>query len=128
MNKLNDFSELAGRVLLATIFVLAGAQKITGYEGTAGYMAAMGVPAALLPAVIATELGGGLLIAIGLFTRLAAFALAGFTLIAAVIFHSNFGDQMQSIMFMKNLAIAGAFLILVARGAGRFSLDARRNG
>jgi putative oxidoreductase len=126
MNKLNDYAELAGRILIAAIFVLSGFTKIGGYAGTQGYMEAMGVPGALLPLVIVTELGGGLLIALGLWTRLAAFALAGFTLLSALLFHRNFGDQVQMIMFLKNLAIAGGFLFLFAHGAGRLSLDARR--
>jgi putative oxidoreductase len=127
MNKAQDFGELGGRILLATIFILSGFTKITGYAGTQGYMEAMGVPGALLPIVIATELGGGLLVALGLWTRLSALALAGFTLLAAVLFHRNFGDQMQMILFLKNLAIAGGFLVLFARGAGALSLDARRH-
>jgi len=86
----------------------------------------MGVPGALLPLVIATELGGGLLIVLGLWTRLAALALAGFSLLAALLFHSNLGDQMQMILFLKNFAIAGGFLFLFAHGAGAWSLDARR--
>ena len=126
MTTLHDSGELAGRVLLSAIFVLSGVTKITGYAATQGYMEAMGVPGALLPLVIATELGGGLLIALGWWTRLAALGLAGFTLLAAVLFHRDLGDQIQMIMFLKNLAIAGAFLILFARGAGRLSLDARR--
>lgn len=126
MNKLYDVGELAGRILLAAIFVLSGWSKIGGYAGTQGYMESMGVPGALLPLVIAVELGAGLLIVAGLWTRLAALALAGFTLLSALLFHANIGDPMQQIMFMKNLAIAGGFLILFARGAGPLSLDARR--
>ena len=126
MNKLNDFGELGGRVLIAAIFILSGFSKITGYAGTQGYMEAMGVPGALLPLVIVAELGGGLLVVLGLWTRLAAFALAGFSLLSALLFHANFGDQVQMIMFMKNLAIAGGFLFLVAHGAGPLSVDARR--
>jgi putative oxidoreductase len=126
MNKLYDFGELGGRILIAAIFILSGFSKITGYAGTQGYMEAMGVPGALLPLVIVAELGGGLLVVLGLWTRLAAFALAGFSLLSAVLFHANFGDQVQMIMFMKNLAIAGGFLFLVAHGAGPLSLDARR--
>ena len=126
MNKPYDFGELGGRILIAAIFILSGFSKITGYAGTQGYMEAMGVPGALLPLVIVTELGGGLLVVLGLWTRLAAFALAGFSLLSALLFHANFGDQVQMIMFMKNLAIAGGFLFLVAHGAGTLSLDARR--
>lgn len=126
MNKLYDFSELAGRFLIAAIFLQSGFGKIGGYAGTQGYMEAMGVPGALLPLVILAELGGGVLIVLGLWTRLAALALAGFSMLSAVLFHGNFGDPMQAIMFMKNVAIAGGFLILFAHGAGRLSLDARR--
>ena len=124
--KLYDYGELAGRILIAAIFIQAGWGKIGGYAGTQGYMEAMGVPGALLPLVILVELGGGLLVVLGLWTRLAALALAGFSLLSAILFHWNFGDQVQAIMFMKNLAMAGGFLFLLAHGAGRLSLDTRR--
>jgi len=125
LERLGPWAELGGRLLIAVIFITAGYGKIEGYAATQSYMAAMGVPAALLPLVIATELGGGLLIALGLFTRLAAIGLAGFSILAAVLFHANFTDPMNQIMFMKNLAIAGGFLFLVLNGAGRISLDHR---
>jgi len=127
-NKIYDVAELLGRVLISAIFILAGFSKIGGYAGTQGYMESMGVPGAVLPLVIATELGGGLLVLVGLWTRLAAFAVGGFSALAALLFHSNFGDQMQQILFMKNFAMAGGFLFLVAHGAGRFSIDAWRAG
>lgn len=114
---------VAGRVLIAAIFVGAGWSKIGGYAGTQAYMASMGVPGALLPLVIALELGGGLAIVLGLLTRLAALGLAVFSVASAVLFHSA-ADPMQQILFMKNLAMAGGFLFLVAGGAGRISLDA----
>ena len=119
--------ELAGRILLATLFLMSGLGKIGAYSGTAGYMAAVGVPGALLPLVILTEVGGAIAIALGWRTRIVAFLLAGFTILSAVIFHSNFADQMQMINFMKNVSIAGGFLLLVANGAGALSLD-RRSG
>ena len=118
--------ELTGRILLALMFLMSGLSKIGGYAATAGYMAAMGVPGALLPLVILTEVGGALAIILGWKTRIAAFLLAGFSLLTGAMFHNNFADQTQMIMFMKNLSIAGAFLMLVVNGAGRFSLDARR--
>lgn len=124
--KLIDFSELAGRILIAAIFVMAGASKIAGYAGTQAYMASQGVPGALLPLVIATELGGGLLVVLGLWTRLAAFALAGFSILSALLFHANIADPTQQIMLLKNFAMAGGFLFLVAHGAGALSLDAWR--
>ncbi|MGA9572391.1 MAG: DoxX family protein [Lysobacterales bacterium] len=123
--KISPLASLTGRVLIALIFIISGYGKIGGYEGTQAYMAAMGVPGSLLPLVIITELGGGVLIVLGLFTRYAALALAGFALLSAFLFHGGSGDQMQHIMFMKNLAIAGGFLFLVATGAGKFSLDSR---
>ncbi len=122
----NRYFELGGRILLASLFLLSGLTKISGYGATAGYMAAMGVSAALLPVVIATEVLGSLAVIVGWHTRIVAFLLAGYTLIAAAIFHNNFGDQIQTIMFLKDVAIAGAFLILVAHGAGSLSLDHRR--
>src|SRR5579863_5106772 len=120
------FFELGGRILLASLFLLSGLTKLSGYAATAGYMASMGVPAALLPLVIATEVLGSLAVIVGWNTRIAAFLLAGFTLIAAGIFHNNFGDQIQTIMFLKDVSIAGALLMLVANGAGPLSLDYRR--
>ncbi len=114
--------------IIAAIFIIAGAGKIANYQGTQGMMASAGVPGGLLPLVILTELGGGLLIVFGLFTRYAAFALAGFSILTALVFHGNGADQMQQIMFLKNLAMAGGFLFLVARGAGSISLDAKFRG
>lgn len=116
--------DLAGRILIALIFVIAGYGKIGGYDGTAGYMEAMGVPGALLPLVILTELVGGIAIVLGLFTRPAALALAGFSILSAWLFH-NPADAAQQIMFMKNVALGGGFLILAANGAGAWSLDAK---
>jgi putative oxidoreductase len=123
--KFSPWASLAGRVLIALIFITAGWSKIGGYEGTQAYMDAMGVPGSLLPLVILTELGGGILVLLGLFTRYSAFALAGFTILSGILFHGDSADQMQQILFMKNLAIAGGFLFLVANGAGRISLDHR---
>jgi putative oxidoreductase len=118
---------LIGRLLLAQIFVVAGASKLgAGYAGTQDYMTSAGIPGILLPLVIILEFGGGLALIVGLFTRWAALALAIFSLLAAVFFHTNFADQMQSIMFMKNLAIAGGLLLLVRHGGGELSIDARR--
>ncbi|MGL5452012.1 MAG: DoxX family protein [Aeromonas sp.] len=125
MDKMKDVALLVSRLLLALMFVMAGWGKIGGYTGTQGYMEAMGVPGAILPLVILLELGGGLAIMLGLFTRSLSVLLAGFTLMAAFIFHYQPSEQMQMTMFMKNLSIAGGFLALAAVGAGAFSLDAR---
>ena len=121
------YVNLAGRILLASIFLIAGLNKIGGYAGTQGYMESVGVPGGLLPLVILLEVGGALALIVGWQTRIAAWALAGFTLLAAVIFHNDFGNQMQMIMFLKNLSIAGGLLIVAANGAGAFSFDARRH-
>ncbi|MPQ76367.1 DoxX family protein [Hydrogenovibrio sp. JE_KL2] len=125
MNSLIKLSAPLGRVMLAAIFIISGLGKIANYTGTQGYMEAMGVPGALLPLVILTEVAGGLAIAFGWHTRIAAFLLAGFTLLAALIFHTNFADQIQQIMFLKNMAIIGGFLTLIHHGAGTCSLDNR---
>lgn len=120
-----NLADLGGRILLALIFLVAGVQKIGGYAGTQAYMESMGVPGMLLPLVIALEIGGGAAIIAGWHTRLVALLLAGFSVIAAAIFHGALGDNMQAILFMKNLAIAGGFLLLAARGPGEWALDAR---
>ena len=117
---------LIGRIFLAHIFLLSGISKIGGYDATAGWMESMGVPGMLLPLVILLEIGGGLALILGWQARWAALALAGFSVLAAVIFHTNFADQMQMIMFMKNFAMAGGLLYITAFGAGAWSLDARR--
>ena len=116
---------LAARILMSQIFIISGIGKITGYAGTQAYMAKMGVPGAVLPLVILTELGGGLALLFGFQTRWVALALAGFTLLSALIFHTNFSDQMQMINFMKNLAMAGGLLMFVRYGAAQPSVDQR---
>lgn len=125
MNALQTLAAPAGRVLLSLIFIQAGWGKISGYAGTQAYMESAGVPGMLLPLVIAVELLGGIAILLGWQARITAFLLAGFTLLSALLFHFDFGDQGQAIQFMKNLAIAGGFLLIVAHGAGAWSLDAR---
>ena len=128
MQQLQDLAAPLGRILLALMFVLAGLNKISGYSGVQGYMDSMGVPGALLPAVIALEILGGVLLMLGCHTRLNAFLLAGFTIVATAIFHSNLGDQTQMLFFMKNLAITGGLLLVVALGAGPYSIDNRQRG
>ena len=123
MNNLSASANVLARVLLALMFVLAGYDKIGGYADTQGYMAAFGVPGMLLPLVILAELGGGLAIMAGFLTRISALALAAFTLVAAIVFHTDFSDGMQQILFMKNISITGGLLLLAVTGAGRFSLD-----
>jgi putative oxidoreductase len=114
---------LVARVFASAIFIIAGYGKLgAGYAGTQGYMAAMGVPGWMLPLVIALELGGGIALLLGFQTRLVAFLLAGFSIAAALIFHTG-ADQMQQIMLMKNFAMAGGLLAFTIFGAGRLSLD-----
>ncbi|MGO8948295.1 MAG: DoxX family protein, partial [Ktedonobacterales bacterium] len=122
---LAGIAEVTGRFLLALLFLLSGLGKLGAYGSTAAYMSATGVPGALLPVVIATEVLGGLAILLGWKTRVVAFLLAGFSLLTAVTFHNKLADQTQMIMFFKNLSIAGGFLLLVANGAGSLSLDRR---
>ena len=118
-----DFGKLIGRILISVMFIVAGYSKIGAYAGTQEYMAAAGVPGILLPLVILLELGGGLAILFGFFTRWVALAFAIFCAVSAWRFHNVPGDQMQQIMFMKNITIAGGFLILACVGAGNFSFD-----
>jgi putative oxidoreductase len=124
-NTVKNIAELAGRSFLSVLFLLSGVGKIGAYAGTAAYMSSVGVPASLLPLVIATEVVGAIAIILGWQTRVTALLLAGYSLLAALIFHTNFGDQIEMIMFLKNVSIAGGFLLLVANGAGPLSLDRR---
>jgi len=103
-----------------------GALKIAHYDGIVDYMQSYGVSGRLLPLVIVTELGGGLFVALGLFTRLAAIALAGFSLLTALFFHADLGNPDQVIQIYKNVAMAGGFIVLAAAGAGRWSADRLR--
>src|SRR5262245_36285312 len=114
---------LAGRLLLALIFVHEGWSIIGGYSGAAAYMQRFGVPGVLLPAVIALELGGGLLIAAGVVTRLVAVAFAVFCVLTAMLFHWQFADGNQLLHFQKDFAIAGGFLVLAVSGPGNWSVD-----
>ena len=133
LNSLKDPLALVGRILLALMFVLGGFNKIGGFAGTVGYMQAKGVPAASILAVltIILELGGGLALIAGLYTRWVGLALGLFTLLVSVIFHNFWAmpeaQQMANqLFFMKNMGVAGGMFALAAFGAGALSLDARR--
>jgi len=126
---IQNAAALVGRILLAVIFIISGIGKITGYEGTAHYMA-MKLPmvGVLLPLTILTELGGGILLAIGFKARWVGLLLAGFTLLAGLIFHdfwnADAANHMnQQINFLKNVAITGGMLMVFAFGPGRYSVD-----
>lgn len=127
MTAIQTLSAPLGRLLLSLIFVVSGVGKIGAYAGTQAYMDSMGVPGVLLPLVIALEILGGLAIIVGWQARIVAFLLAGFCLLSAVLFHGNIGDQGEQIQFLKNLGLAGGFLLIVAHGAGAWSLDGRRS-
>ena len=119
----NAMLVMAARLLASTIFIGAGLGKLgASYAGTQAYMASAGVSGALLPLVIALEIGGGLALIVGFQTRLVAFVLAGFCIVTGMLFHSG-ADQMQQIMLMKNITMAGGLLAFTVFGAGRLSLD-----
>ena len=125
MSPIEKFAAPIGRLFIALIFVMSGLSKMGSYPGVAGWMEAMGVPGALLPLVIALEVLGGLAVIIGWKTRYAALLLSGFSLLSALVFHANFAEQNEMMHFMKNLALSGGFLFLVAHGGGNYALDNR---
>jgi putative oxidoreductase len=123
---MNPSMHLIGRILLALIFIISGVGKLANPAGTAGFMESMGLPGILVWPTLALEILGGIALVIGFQTRIAAFALAVFSIAAAVIFHHDFADQMQMIMFLKNLSIAGGLLLLSASGALALGVDCRK--
>jgi putative oxidoreductase len=127
MTRHSDTLALTGRILIGVLFLMAGIGKLAEPAATQGYIAAVGLPAPLAAYLVsmATELVGGVLLIAGYQVRIVAAVLAVFTLVTAAFFHNNFADQNQMIHFMKNLAITGGLLQVVAYGAGRFSLDRR---
>ena len=126
VTKFNSLMAPIGRIFIAGIFFMAGLNKISSYENTVGFMNSAGVSGDLLPIVIALEIFGGVAVIVGWKTRIFAFLLAGFCLLSAILFHADFSNQIQMGMFMKNIAIVGGFLVLVANGGGSYSLDKRR--
>ena len=134
-NALQNPLSLAGRLLLALLFLPAGISKIGGFAGTVGYIGSKGLPMPEVGAVIAivVEVLGALALIAGFGTRIAALALAVFTLVATVFFHNYWGmpaemQMVQKLMFFKNIGVVGGLLVLAAHGAGAWSLDARRKG
>lgn len=124
---------LVARLLMVALFLPAGLNKITGFEGTVGYIASVGLPLATVGAVVAivVEVVGSLALLAGFATRWAALALALFTLGASVFFHNYWAmpaeqQFVQQLMFFKNLGVVGGLLALAAAGAGAWSMDARR--
>lgn len=124
MKKLEDTGLLVARILMPILFIVAGYGKMgDAYAGTQQYMQAMGVPGFLLPLTILLELGGGLAILFGFLTRTVALFTAGFTILTALLFHTNFAEGVNQLMFMKNLTIAGGYIVLAVAGPGGFSID-----
>ena len=123
----NAMVPLLGRILLSLLFFVAGYNKLMNVAGTTGYFAKLGLPApeALVWAVIAVELVGALLVLIGWQTRWVAWAMAIFTVATALVGHKFWVDASQATQFLKNLAIAGGFLLLACAGPGRLSVDRR---
>lgn len=119
---------LVARILLAIIFIVAGFGKFGNIAGTAGYIGSVGLPMGTLLAWATAifEVVAGIMLVVGFKTRLVCWALAGFCLLSGIIFHNNFGDQIQMILFMKNLAMAGGFLALSVAGPGSMSIDAKK--
>ena len=131
LDRLTNYVDAPARALMAAIFILSGIGKAGAFEGTQAYMEAFGLPGFLLIPTIVFEIGAGLGILVGFQTRLFAVLLAGFSLVTALIFHADFNDQLQQMMFLKNVAMAGGFLLLAKVGAPGLSADqflATRNG
>ncbi len=124
MDKIQESFPLIGRILIGGMFLMAGIQKIPGFEGTVGFATSVGMPAPTLAIALAIviEIGAGAAIILGWRLREAALTLAVFTVVATGYFHMNLADQTQMVMFTKNLAIIGALLYMSTFGAGRFSL------
>jgi putative oxidoreductase len=123
-----DILPLAGAVMMSAIFLISGLGKLAAPGQTIGYIASVGLPFATLGYVVAVlmEVGGGIALIVGYRARLAALVLAVFSLAAALAFHNDLADQNQLVHFLKNVAMAGGLLQIVAYGRGRLSLDARR--
>lgn len=119
-----NFLDPVSRFFMALIFVMSGIGKIGAYAGTQSYMEAYGLPGMLLAPTIIFEIGVGIFVLVGFKTKIVASLSVGFCLLTAVVFHSNFADQTQQIMFLKNVAMAGGFLMLVRHGSGLYGIDA----
>jgi len=120
---MKDSALLLGRILMAVIFISAAYGKITHYTYMQGYMVSLGLPSWSMPFIILWEMGGGLAILLGLFTRPVALLLAVFCVISALLAHLHPNDQEQMINFMKNMAMTGGFIYVAVFGAGGLSLD-----
>ncbi|MDE2195757.1 MAG: DoxX family protein [Gammaproteobacteria bacterium] len=122
---MQSMTNFIGRLLMAAIFLVFGLAKAANYHGSQQYLEAVGISGGLLPLVILLEVGGGLALVLGLFTRPLALLLAAYCVATGLLVHFHPGDMQQMINFWKNIAMTGGFLLLAAYGAGRWSLDHR---
>ena len=120
---MTNILDLVGRIFISLIFLLSGINKIGNYEGTIGWMVSLGMPGIFLIPAIILEIGAAILIIVGFKVKISAVLLSVFCIVTAVIFHNDFSNQMDFIGFMKNIGLAGGFLLLAVNGAKDFSLD-----
>ena len=125
MVKLTTYAPLVARVLIAALFLIAAVGKLGDVAGFAGYLTSGGLPAFLAWPSILFELAVGVSMLLGFQTRIMALLGAGFCVVSGLLYHFNPADQMQMTMLLKNLAIAGGFLMLFAHGAGAVAIDKR---
>ena len=120
---MTNILDLVGRVFISLVFLLSGINKIGNYEGSVGWMESFGMPGIFLIPAIILEIVAPILIIIGYKVKIAAALLSVFCIVTALIFHTDFSNQMQFVSFMKNMALAGGFLFLVINGTKDFSLE-----
>ena len=123
---MTNILDLIARFFISLIFLLSGINKIGNYEGTVGWMESLGMPGIFLIPAIILEIGAPILIIVGYKVKISAALLSVFCVVTAIIFHSDFSDQMQFISFMKNIGLAGGFLFLVANGSKDWALDKKK--
>ena len=122
-DRLLAYADAPARAAMSAIFIISGTSKIAAFAAMQGYMEAFGLPSALLVPTIAFELGAGTALLLGVGARAAAFLLSGFCIVTALVFHRDFGDQIQQIMFLKNVSMAGGLLLLAKVGAPTLSVE-----
>ncbi len=127
MRVIYSLVDAVGRILIVVMFLQSGVGKLGSYAAARHYMAAQEVSPLVVPLVTALAVVSSVAIILGWRTRLFALILAGFCVGTALLFHADFADQTQAILFFRNISITGGFLIVFARGAGRFSLDGKRS-
>ena len=123
---MKNYLDLLGRVLISLLFLLNGYFKVINYDGTLEWMESYGVPGIFLTPAIILEIAAPILVIIGYKTKIAAGLLAIFCLTTAFVFHTDFSNQMQTISFLKNIGLAGGFLIIVVNGSRKFSIDNKK--